>query len=191
MLVEVGPGGSLTGSAVRMPGWSDTHRAVRLMRHPVQNRDDRDTFLLALGQLWSAGVDVDWTRLYGEHPQRVTLPGYAFARQRYWIDPDTTPCASRSGRPPTRPPRPQPANGQAGAPADARAQMEATLQRIWSQCLGVESVATGDNFFELGGDSLVAIGVAMTASHEGVELTPQDLYENPTLAALADTLVAR
>src|SRR5262249_6833692 len=70
-------------------------------------------------------------------------------------------------------------------------QMQNTLQRIWSQCLGVESVAPGDNFFELGGDSLVAIGVAMTASHEGVELTPQDLYDHASLAALADTLVAR
>ena len=89
VLVEVGPGGSLTGSAVRLPGWTQTHRAVRLMRHPVQTRDDRDAFLLALGQLWAAGVEVDWTRLYGEHPQRVTLPGYAFARQKHWIEPDT------------------------------------------------------------------------------------------------------
>ena len=38
--------------------------------------------------------------------------------------------------------------------------------------------APGDNFFELGGDSLLAIGVAMTATHEGVELTPQDLYDH-------------
>ena len=190
VLVEVGPGGSLTGSAVRMPGWSDTHRAVRLMRHPVQTRDDRDAFLLALGQLWSAGVDVDWARLYGEDPQRVTLPGYAFARQRYWIDPDTNAVRRPVGAAADEAAE-APANGQAGTPADARAQMQTTLQRIWSQCLGVESVASGDNFFELGGDSLVAIGVAMTASHEGVELTPQDLYDNATLAALADTLVAR
>ena len=96
VLVEVGPGGSLTGSALRMPGWSDTHRAVRLMRHPVQTRDDRDAFLLALGQLWSTGVDVDWARLYGEHPRRVTLPGYSFARQRHWIEPDTA-AVSRTG----------------------------------------------------------------------------------------------
>jgi len=191
VLVEVGPGGSLTGSALRMPGWSDTHRAIRLMRHPVQTRDDRDAFLLALGQLWSAGVDVDWEKLYGDNPRRVTLPGYAFARQRYWIDPDTTavrkPVESGSDSTADK----QPENGQAGAPADAHAQMQNTLGRIWSQCLGVESVAAGDNFFELGGDSLVAIGVAMTASHEGVELTPQDLYDNATLGALADTLVAR
>jgi phthiocerol/phenolphthiocerol synthesis type-I polyketide synthase E len=191
VLVEVGPGGSLTGSALRMPGWSDTHRAVRLMRHPVQTRDDRDAFLLALGQLWSAGVDVDWEKRYGDDPRRVTLPGYAFARQRYWIDPDSTAVRKpvESGSDSTA--DIQSVNGQAGAPADARAQMQSTLGRIWSQCLGVESVAPGDNFFELGGDSLVAIGVAMTASHEGVELTPQDLYDNATLGALADTLVAR
>ena len=87
MLVEVGPGGSLTGSAVRLPGWSDTHRAVRLMRHPLQSRNDRDAFLLGLGQLWSAGVDVDWTARHGDQVNRVTLPGYAFARQRHWIEP--------------------------------------------------------------------------------------------------------
>lgn len=193
VLVEVGPGGSLTGSAVRLPGWSETHRAVRLMRHPVQTRDDRDAFLLALGQLWAAGVEVDWTRLYGEHPQRVTLPGYAFARQRHWIEPDTAAVRTDGGVGQRGPAAgaAQPANGQGGQAVDARAQMQATLQRIWSQCLGVESVAPGDNFFEIGGDSLVAIGVAMTASHEGVELTPQDLYDNSSLSALADTLVAR
>ena len=44
VLVEVGPGGSLTASAARQPRWSEQHRAVRLMRHQLQNRDDRDVF---------------------------------------------------------------------------------------------------------------------------------------------------
>lgn len=190
VLVEVGPGGSLTGSAVRIPAWSESHRAVRLMRHPVQTRDDHGVFLLALGQLWAAGAEVDWTRLYGERPQRVTLPGYAFARQRYWIDPDTSarrPAGSGSAVPAGT----EPVAGQSAVAVDSRSQMQATLHRIWSQCLGVESVAPGDNFFDIGGDSLVAIGVAMTASHEGVELTPQDLYDNPTLSALTEALVTR
>ena len=193
VLVEVGPGGSLTGSAVRLPEWSETHRAVRLMRHPLQSRDDRDVFLLGLGQLWSAGVDVDWTPRHGEQARRVTIPGYAFARQRHWIDPS---AMSRSGGQVAGPggagvvePR-QPERVSVSA-TDARSQMQATLQRIWSQCLGVESIAPGDDFFALGGDSLLAIGVAMTASHEGLELTPQDLYDHGTIAALADALVAR
>ena len=192
VLVEVGPGGSLTGSAVRLPGWSEIHRAVRLMRHPLQSRNDRDAFLLGLGQLWSAGVDVDWTARHGDQAHRVTLPGYAFARQRHWIEPAPF-VRSGDGSAPlgTAVAESLPAERRPAIATDARSQMLATLQRIWSQCLGVESIAPGDNFFELGGDSLLAIGVAMTAAHEGVELTPQDLYDHDSLGALADTLVAR
>ena len=130
VLVEVGPGGSLTGSAIRHPKWSSGHRGVRLMRHPVQTRDDRDAFLLALGQLWAAGVDVDWTRLYGDHPQRVTLPGYAFARQRYWIEPDTSSAPKTAGAKSAATAEAQPAAGQSGPTVDVGAQMQSTLQRI-------------------------------------------------------------
>ena len=38
VFVEVGPGGTLTASAMRHPKWSEGHRAVRLMRHHAQNR---------------------------------------------------------------------------------------------------------------------------------------------------------
>ena len=79
----------------------------------------------------------------------------------------------------------------AQAAKTGKSPMEATLQRIWSQCLGLPSVERNANFFELGGDSLVAISVAMTASNEGLDLTPQDLYENQTVAALAKALTAR
>ena len=44
--------------------------------------------LSKLLQLWVKGLDLDWTRLYGERkPRRVSLPVYPFARERYWIDP--------------------------------------------------------------------------------------------------------
>src|SRR6202012_852776 len=87
ILVEVGPGGTLTASATRHPRWSSGHRAVRLMRHHAQTRDDRDAFLLSLGQLWEAGVEVDWAPLRGgPSPQLLTLPGYPFERQRHWIE---------------------------------------------------------------------------------------------------------
>ncbi|MBO0864534.1 MAG: acyltransferase domain-containing protein, partial [Mycobacterium sp.] len=189
VVVEVGPGGTLTASAMRHPRWSSGHRAVRLMRHHAQNRSDRDTFLLGLGQLWAAGVDVDWKPLHGDRPGLVSLPGYPFERQRHWVDHN-------------RDSRWSPAQGVSADTAQAAAEparaasngtspMEATMQRIWAQCLGVGSVDRNANFFELGGDSLVAISVAMTASHEGLDLTPQDLYDNPTVAALAKALTAR
>jgi phthiocerol/phenolphthiocerol synthesis type-I polyketide synthase E len=192
ILVEVGPGGTLTASATRHPKWSTGHRAVRLMRHHAQNRDDRDAFLLALGQLWSAGVDVDWAPLRGGQPAHlVTLPGYPFERQRHWVEHRRTSgwvgeAAATNGA--------AASDGSADAAYAAKngtSPMEATLQRIWGQCLGLASVDRKANFFELGGDSLVAISVAMTASNEGLDLTPQDLYENQTVAALAKALTAR
>jgi phthiocerol/phenolphthiocerol synthesis type-I polyketide synthase E len=194
VVVEVGPGGSLSASAMRHPRWSSGHRAVRLMRHQAQNRSDHDAFLLALGQLWAAGIDVDWTpRLAGHRPQLVSLPGYPFARQRHWVDHNATvrwtqgSCAT-NGMEAASSAGPA-ANSQAAT--NGKSQMEATLQRIWAQCLGVGSVDRNANFFELGGDSLTAISVAMSAANEGLDLTPQDLYENQSAAALAKALTAR
>ncbi|MET0896301.1 MAG: beta-ketoacyl synthase N-terminal-like domain-containing protein [Mycobacterium sp.] len=194
VFVEVGPGGTLTASAMRHPKWSDGHRAVRLMRHHAQNRDDRDTFLLAMGQLWAAGIEVDWASRRGRYqPQLSTLPGYPFERRRHWVE--HKPSSGRAANS-------APVNGVELAPSAAgggpapestngSSPIETTLQRVFSQCLGVSAVDRNANFFEVGGDSLVAISVAMAAAHEGLDLTPQDIYENPTVAVLTKTLVAR
>ena len=198
ILVELGPGGSLTGSAVRQPKWSSGHRAVRLMRHPVQNMDDRDAFLLALGQLWSAGVRVDWSPLTGPSeqagPRLVSLPGYPFAHQRHWVEPSTT---VRNGAAAAARATPGgSSNGSNGvvahpAPGAGPSSTEDILRRIWSRCLGINSIDRKDNFFELGGDSLIAISIATSAAYEGFEISPQDLYQHPTLAGLAAAIDAQ
>ncbi|WP_185113962.1 SDR family NAD(P)-dependent oxidoreductase [Fulvivirga imtechensis] len=37
--------------------------------------------------LWVKGIDLDWSRLYGDNrPNLISLPAYPFARERYWID---------------------------------------------------------------------------------------------------------
>jgi amino acid adenylation domain-containing protein len=45
-------------------------------------------------ELWAKGLNLDWERMYGEDTifagtkhQRVSLPTYPFARDRYWIEP--------------------------------------------------------------------------------------------------------
>jgi acyl transferase domain-containing protein/acyl-CoA synthetase (AMP-forming)/AMP-acid ligase II/ubiquinone/menaquinone biosynthesis C-methylase UbiE/acyl carrier protein len=39
-----------------------------------------------LAQLWVYGVNIDWQLLYpNQKPQRISLPTYPFARERYWI----------------------------------------------------------------------------------------------------------
>src|SRR6185295_17747707 len=44
--------------------------------------------LRTLGQLWLAGVEIDWKGFHaGERRLRVPLPTYPFERERYWVEP--------------------------------------------------------------------------------------------------------
>ncbi|MDT3440004.1 type I polyketide synthase [Pseudofrankia sp. BMG5.37] len=54
-----------------------------------RGRDEAVAVLRALGDLFSDGVEVDWRRLAGPaSAERVALPTYAFARERFWLDGD-------------------------------------------------------------------------------------------------------
>ncbi|WP_452599152.1 SDR family NAD(P)-dependent oxidoreductase, partial [Pontimicrobium sp. MEBiC01747] len=41
----------------------------------------------ALVQLWSQGIEIDWNLLYNSNnkPNKISLPTYPFARERYWV----------------------------------------------------------------------------------------------------------
>jgi amino acid adenylation domain-containing protein len=45
----------------------------------------------ALVQLWVKGVDMDWSLLYNPNniPNKISLPTYPFARERYWVSEET------------------------------------------------------------------------------------------------------
>ncbi|HEV2149199.1 MAG TPA: non-ribosomal peptide synthase/polyketide synthase [Longimicrobiaceae bacterium] len=74
--------------------------------------------------------------------------------------------------------------GTAASPAPRDA-TERTLAEVWVGVLRCGRVGVHDNFFGLGGDSILALQVVARARREGVELTPRQLFENPTIAALA------
>lgn len=49
-----------------------------------------------LAMLWTSGVEIDWRRLYGaKRPQRLSLPTYPFAKERYWLPRNTGEPARR------------------------------------------------------------------------------------------------
>lgn len=62
----------------------------------IQDDDVRSTMLAKwlserklakLAQWWAKGLSLDWKLLYGDaKPRRVELPGYPFARERFWIE---------------------------------------------------------------------------------------------------------
>jgi aryl carrier-like protein len=63
--------------------------------------------------------------------------------------------------------------------------IERDLAELWQELLGVERVGIHDNFFELGGDSVLAIQIIARAHEGGRRFTPQQLFQNPTIAQLA------
>ena len=66
-----------------------------------------------------------------------------------------------------------------------RTPQEEVLARIWAEVLGLERVGIDQNFFELGGDSILSIQVIARANQMGLRLTPKQLFQAPTVAALA------
>src|SRR5262245_23269046 len=76
-----------------------------------------------------------------------------------------------------------------GAFIAPRGAVEEVLAAIWSGVLGIERVGVHDNFFELGGHSLLATQViARIRESVGVELPLRLIFEEPTVAQLADRL---
>ncbi|HEX8956312.1 MAG TPA: SDR family oxidoreductase, partial [Burkholderiaceae bacterium] len=48
--------------------------------------------------MWVKGMPFDWRKLHaGKKPKRVSLPGYPFARERYWVQAEATNAPARPG----------------------------------------------------------------------------------------------
>jgi amino acid adenylation domain-containing protein/non-ribosomal peptide synthase protein (TIGR01720 family) len=61
----------------------------------------------------------------------------------------------------------------------------AQLAGIFAEVLSVSDVGADDDFFKLGGDSILSIAVSSRARKLGMEISPQDVFEHRTPAALA------
>jgi acyl transferase domain-containing protein len=84
-MVEVGPGQILTAlvrqHATKKPGQMAVYSLPR-----NKESSDSEAISSALGQLWAAGVNVDWAALHAPaNRRRVPLPTYPFERKRYWV----------------------------------------------------------------------------------------------------------
>jgi non-ribosomal peptide synthase protein (TIGR01720 family) len=62
---------------------------------------------------------------------------------------------------------------------------ERALAEIWQTLLRTDRIGRDDHFFELGGDSIVALQLVSRAKRVGLSLQPRDVFEHPTLSALA------
>jgi amino acid adenylation domain-containing protein len=186
VLLEAGPGQTLSSWALQHPAAPAGALAIPSLRHSQDRQDDRAFLLGSLARLWLAGLRIDWTLIAaagGERRRRVPLPTYPFERQRYWIEAARTVSAAASA-----PPAPgglaidpgpfAPAAGvpRASAPvraaalpggehprpelpvpfAEPRDETEGRVAEILREVLHLDRVGIHDGFFDLGGDSLLA-----------------------------------
>ncbi len=88
-LLEVGPGRALsTFGRARAQELGKPVACVSSLRHVKDESPDLEVLTAALGRLWVAGVNVDFTALHGDAKRRrVPLPTYPFEHQRHWIEP--------------------------------------------------------------------------------------------------------
>ena len=62
---------------------------------------------------------------------------------------------------------------------------EKKLSEVWEKVLGRKNIGINDNFFLIGGDSIRSIQIIARMNNEGYKLDMRDLFQNPTIAALA------
>ncbi|MEU5695231.1 amino acid adenylation domain-containing protein [Actinosynnema sp. NPDC020468] len=64
-------------------------------------------------------------------------------------------------------------------------EVERTLLTIWRTVLGREDIGVTDSFFVVGGDSISSLQVVGGAAEHGIRLTVKDIFEHPTIRAVA------
>ncbi|GGC77018.1 non-ribosomal peptide synthase/polyketide synthase [Hoyosella rhizosphaerae] len=68
---------------------------------------------------------------------------------------------------------------------DPKNETERILAEIFASALGLPEIGLDDSFFALGGDSIMSIHVVSRAKAAGILITPRDVFERRTVAALA------
>ncbi|MFJ3090093.1 amino acid adenylation domain-containing protein [Streptomyces sp. NPDC086838] len=123
-------------------------------------------------------VDPDGLRAHAA----AHLPDYM--RPSAYVVLDDLPLTGNGKLDRTRLPAPAAGGGGGGAPRTPR---EEKLCRVMAEVLGLDRVGPQDDFFALGGHSLLATRlVSRIRTALGVELPVRAVFENPTVAALAD-----
>jgi amino acid adenylation domain-containing protein len=94
ILLEVGPRqvlSTLARQQVALPLQSaDLPRQIAIASQGNSSEENKDwqSLMQSIGQLWLAGVTIDWQKFYtSEQRQRLPLPTYPFEKQRFWIEP--------------------------------------------------------------------------------------------------------
>jgi non-ribosomal peptide synthase protein (TIGR01720 family) len=99
IMLELGPGDTLSTLARRHPLKADGQAFLTSLRRPHDGQSDVNSLLRAVGQLWLEGKQINWSKFYEqEERRRIPLPTYPFERKRYWVERQQLPEAGSQQR---------------------------------------------------------------------------------------------
>ncbi|MHC5764549.1 MAG: aminotransferase class III-fold pyridoxal phosphate-dependent enzyme [Nostoc sp.] len=189
LLLEVGPRITTTTLARQQAKDIKQQIAIPSLGDNADNEAEWTALLKAVGQLWLAGVSIDWSNFYQrETRQRIPLPTYPFERQRFWIDPPPHP--NRAATP--KLPNPQLLEKTQTMTTSPQQKLIPLLKEIIEETSGLEIASVDDSttFLEMGLDSLslTQVGLALKKKFK-VKVTLRQLLEIcPNLVTLADLI---
>ncbi|MEX0285289.1 MAG: amino acid adenylation domain-containing protein, partial [Paracoccaceae bacterium] len=187
VLLEVGVGNTLSTFAAQTLKRDSYAATVSSLPDHARQVSDDVAIAQALGDLWSAGVPVDWSTT-ARGSRKLRLPGTQFMRKRHWIDPP--PSAQQPAAPIHIAPIQAETVMTAPAPQiDRQTRLIGDLAQLFSDLSGEElSAADADaSFLELGFDSLFMGQAAQALNRDySVSLSFRALLSDyPSLSALA------
>ncbi len=210
LLLEVGPGQTLTALARQHPARSADHPVLASLDTERGRMDEAAALAHGLGRLWLHGVSLNWNRVYADQGRRrIALPTYPFERTRHWVEPvhssrvpaavSAGPAVSAADAPHPAPdfhsPAPDlgtlmtnipaPPAASSGRTARILAQLTTTLHEISGVPVG--ALDPQASFLDLGFDSLFLTQASQAFGAQfGVKVTFRHLLEDlPTLSDLA------
>ena len=206
-LIEVGPGRTLTTFAKQHGPRVSGQPALAMLADGAGEGDDVESLLNALGQLWCAGADIDWSGLNdGERRRRVPLPTYPFERSRYWIDapraqsqgavavaPAGVLSASQTTDPSAVLPSAPVHNTHPASPSMISTEpIQESLRQLFSDLSGLEPHTMDPSvpFIEMGLDSLVLTQAANALNKRfPIKIKFRELLDDcPSIATLAERI---
>jgi amino acid adenylation domain-containing protein len=96
LVLEMGPGQTLAPLVAMAKVTHKPRAIVSSAKKPTDKADDAGVALAAFGSLWAHGVEIDWSRAPVEGGRRISLPTYAFEKQRHWIQPGRGALAAKA-----------------------------------------------------------------------------------------------
>ena len=144
------------------------------------SRVDTDD-LHALAREWVSGAALDWAELHrGQERRRLHLPGVAFERKKFWMEP-TTPAQS-------------PARSELVRGLPSAERLMERFRSMVGELLNSEAstVDPDAHWIDLGLDSVAGLRLLRTLGREfGITVRARDLVEHPSIARLSHHLSRR